>query len=342
MSRRLTDLSFAELTNLIAELGQPKWRAGQIYEWIYKRGTLDTNAMGNLPAVLRDALSEKLSIPPIQVESHQKSRDGTQKFLARLSDGLAVECVIIPAGNRTTVCLSSQVGCAVRCVFCASGMDGGKRNLTRGEIIEQFLIARRLSLDEGRPLTNLVMMGMGEPMFNLTAVLSALSAIHDPNGCDFGARRITVSTVGIAEGVKRFTAAKTAYTLAFSLHAPNDELREQIVPLKNAMSVTEIVTASRDYLATTGREATFEYVLLRGVNDQKQHADELARVLRRARGTVNLIPHNPVSGLEFSAPHNRDVESFEERLISAGIKVTVRRQKGEDIDAACGQLARRQ
>ncbi len=341
MSRRLTDLSLDELQEVIAELGHPSWRAQQTCEWIYKRGVLSANDMGNLPKSLRAALGERLSIPPVQVENLQKSRDGTTKFLARLSDGLAVECVIIPAGKRTTVCLSSQVGCAVQCVFCASGLDGGKRNLTQGEIVEQFLIARRFAAEDNRPLTNLVMMGMGEPMFNLGSVMAALSAIHDPKGCDFGARRITVSTVGIAEGVRRFTAARTAYTLAFSLHAPNDTLRRKIVPLKSAMTVADIVKASREYLETTGREATFEYVLLCGINDQQHHADELARVLRSARGTVNLIPHNPVADLPYSPPHSRDVQAFEDRLVSAGIKVTVRRQMGEDIAAACGQLARR-
>ena len=341
MSRRLTDLSPDDLDTLITELGVPAWRSRQVYDWVYKHGVLSPGDMGNLPKTLRRALLAELTTPSIEIDSHQTSKDGTQKFLARLSDGMAVETVIIPSGKRTTVCLSSQVGCAVRCVFCASGIEGGMRNLTRGEIVEQFLVARRLAADAGRSITNIVVMGMGEPMFNLTSVLSALDAIHDPRGCDFGARRITVSTVGIAEGVKRFTAAKLAYTLAFSLHAPNDALRQQIVLLKGTMTVQEIVTASREYLEVTGREATFEYVLLQDINDQPQHADELARVLRRARGTVNLIPNNPVSGLPYAAPRAKDVSAFEERLTAAGIRVTTRRQMGEDIDAACGQLVRR-
>lgn len=340
MSLRLTDLTLKELTEVTAELGHPAWRAKQVHDWIFSRGVLRPAEMGNIPKTLRDALDERLPLPAIAVDTHQISNDGTHKFLARLADGLAVECVIIPAGKRNTVCLSSQVGCAVQCVFCASGMDGGKRNLSRGEIIEQFLVARRLLAEDNRAITNLVMMGMGEPMFNLGNVLSALEAIHDPKGCDFGARRITVSTVGIASGVERFTQARTAYTLAFSLHAPNDELRRKIVPLKSAMSVDEIVKAAREYFDVTGREATFEYVLLKGINDREQHARELVSLLRKARGTVNLIPYNPVSELPHKSPDQRAVAAFEQHLIDSGIRVTVRRPKGADIDAACGQLAR--
>ena len=337
--RRLSDLDATGLEEEIRRLGQPAYRARQLSQWLFEKGVFQLDEMGNIPGALRQALSESFTLPPIALQRHQVSVDGTQKMLYRLADDQRIESVLIPAGDRTTVCISSQVGCAVGCRFCASGINGALRNLSRGEIIEQFMNARRLAEESGRKLTNLVMMGMGEPMHNYDNVFSALAAINAKDGGDFGARRITVSTIGIRKGVEKLIQDGSRYTLAFSLHAPTDELRREIVPLANAMTVEEIRDAAQRYLKTTGREVTFEYVLLGEVNDNAVQARQLTDLLRGVQGTVNLIPYNPVPELPYASPDQRRVDTFAETLRRGGLKVSVRTRKGADIDAACGQLA---
>jgi 23S rRNA (adenine2503-C2)-methyltransferase len=336
---RLSDLSFDELTELVGAEGQPSFRAKQLRTWIYQRGVSDPSAMTDLPAAFRNRLSELFPTPALKVERSEASDDGTTKILFALADGKFVESVLIPTAQRVTICLSSQVGCGVGCPFCASGLDGLKRNLTRGEIVEQYLLSRAIAQERGREITNLVMMGMGEPMHNYENVFDALGVINSAEGPNLGARRITVSTSGVAKGVERFTDAKTQYTLAFSLHAPNDALREKLVPLRGAMTVDEIAEASARYLKTTGREVTFEYVLLNGVNDGLEHADELGRRFRHVRGLFNVIPWNPVPQLPFERPDDARTEAFLDRLEANGLKVSERRKRGSDIAAACGQLA---
>ena len=337
--RRLSDIGCDEAERLVRDAGQPAYRARQLWSWLRERGVFDPAEMTDIPKALREHLDRHFPLAPLRLDRTTDSGDGTRKLLFRLADGRFVESVLIPARDRTTVCISSQVGCAVRCVFCASGIEGGKRNLSAGEIFEQFQLSRRLAEEEGRRLTNLVMMGMGEPMLNYRAVVDALAAINDTDGPGFGARRITVSTIGIKKGVEAFTDLETQYTLAFSLHAPNDEIRRRIVPLEAAMSVTEIRDAAHRYLRRTGREVTFEYVLLSGINDAPAQAHELAALLRGIRGSVNLIPYNPVPDLPYTRPTDADIDRFSDILRQSGVKVTERTRKGSDIDAACGQLA---
>ncbi len=336
----LTDLLDAELEQIVVRAGGKAFQARQVAHWIWRHGVADYEGMRNVPLRLRQALAASHAVRASQVASADLASDGTEKLLVRLADGETVECVIIPDEERTTLCISTQVGCPVRCVFCASGMFGVRRNLTPGEIAEQVLHARA-RLAAGRRLTNLVVMGMGEPMLNLDALLPALQRIHDPAGIDMGARRITVSTSGYPRQMERFAAADPSYNLAVSLHAADDSLRRELVPTASH-PVAEIVAAAHRYFGQKGREVTYEIVLLEGRNDRPRDAAALVDALRGLPCTVNLIPWNPVEelaapgGLRRPAPHR--VDGFAEALRRGGLKVTVRRQRGADRSAACGQL----
>lgn len=336
----LTELGDAALRAVVQDLGGQPFQARQIAHWLYRHGASSYEQMTNVPARLRSALAERFAVRSTNVARADLAEDGTEKMLLHLHDDETVECVIIPDGERTTLCVSTQVGCPVRCVFCASGMAGVKRNLTSAEIVEQVLVARS-RLTDGRRLTNLVVMGMGEPMLNLDALLPALQRIHDPDGLDMGARRITVSTSGYPRQMERFAAADPSYNLAVSLHAADDTLRKQLVPTASH-PVQEIVTAAHRYFGQKGREVTYEVVLLENKNDRPVDAVALVELLGALPCTVNLIPWNPVqelaaaSGLRRPATHR--VDAFAESLRRGGLKVTVRRQRGADRSAACGQL----
>lgn len=335
----LTDLDDDALKARVAAAGGKPFQARQIAHWIYRHGVRDYDAMRNVPAALRAALQQQLPVRSSHVATVDSAADGTEKLLVRLHDGQSVECVLIPDGERMTLCVSSQVGCPVGCVFCASGMFGVTRNLTAGEIVEQVLHARD-RLPEGRAITNLVVMGMGEPMLNLPALLPALRRLHDPDGIDMGARRITVSTSGYPRQMAEFAEADPSWNLAVSLHAADDELRRTLVPTAKH-PVREIVAAATAYFAQKGREVTFEVVLLAQVNDRPQDADAMVAALARVPCTVNLIPWNPVEELAATGlrrPQAVAVDAFAESLRRGGLKVTVRRQRGADRSAACGQL----
>lgn len=338
--RALTELTDAELAAAVSAAGGQPFQARQVGHWLWKHGVADVEAMRNVPAKLRQALAQAHPVRAGALARVDDADDGTQKLLVRWRDGETVECVIIPDGERTTLCVSSQVGCPVACVFCASGMFGVRRNLTAGEIAEQVLLAKA-QLPPGRTLTNLVVMGMGEPMLNLDALLPALQRIHDPEGIGMGARRITVSTSGYPRQMERFAAADPSYNLAVSLHAADDTLRKRLVPTATA-PVREIVVAAHRYFGQKGREVTYEVVLLEGVNDRPQDAAAMVEALGALPCTVNLIPWNPVEeiahdkGLRRPAPAR--VDAFADALRQGGVKVTVRRQRGADRSAACGQL----
>jgi 23S rRNA (adenine2503-C2)-methyltransferase len=340
----LTELADAELVALVQQHGGKPFQARQVMHWTWKHGVDSFDAMQNLPAKLRAQLGQACSVRSTTVAKVDDAEDGTQKLLLALRDGESVECVIIPEGDRTTLCISTQVGCPVGCVFCASGMFGVKRNLTRGEIVEQVLVARN-RLPAGRRLTNLVVMGMGEPMLNLDALLPALHRLHDPDGIDMGARRITVSTSGYPRQMERFAAADPSWNLAVSLHAAEDTLRKQLVPTATA-PVREIVAAAHRYFGHKGREVTYEVVLLEGVNDRPRDAEAMVTVLGGLPCTVNLIPWNPVAEIarerNLARPSAVRVDGFTEALRRGGLNVTVRRQRGADRSAACGQLRLRQ
>jgi 23S rRNA (adenine2503-C2)-methyltransferase len=340
----LTDLSDAQLADAVARHGGKPFQARQIAHWVWRHGAADWAAMRNVPAALRDALARELAVRGAATAKVDAAGDGTRKLLVRLRDGETVECVIIPDGERTTLCISTQVGCPVACVFCASGMFGVRRNLTAGEIAEQVLLARD-QLADGERLTNLVVMGMGEPMLNLDALLPALLRIHDANGIGMGARRITVSTSGYPRQMERFAAADPSYNLAVSLHAADDALRKRLVPTA-AAPVRDIVAAAHRYFGRKGREVTYEVVLLEGVNDRPDDAVAMVGLLGRLPCTVNLIPWNPVDEIaaaqRLRRPSPARVDAFADALRTGGLKVTVRRQRGADRSAACGQLRLRE
>lgn len=331
----LLDLTRAEFTELVTGLGGKPFQARQLEHWIFKHGAKTFDDCRNVPKVLREQLDARFVIRDTSVLEVDGAQDGTRKLLIELSDGERIETVIIPDGERTTLCISTQVGCPVGCVFCASGLFGVRRNLRVGEIVAQVLHARDL-LEQ--PLTNLVVMGIGEPLLNLKNLAPALERIHDPDGIDMGARRITVSTSGFPERMREFAQLPHSYNLAVSLHAADDTLRAQLVPNARA-PVEAIITAARDYFEAKGREVTFEIVLLDRVNDRPQDAAVLADRIRGFPSTVNLIPWNPVEDIPaYDRPLPERVDAFADNLRALGANVTVRRQRGADRSAACGQL----
>ena len=297
--------------------------------------------MSNLPKALRAEMAEAMQLWTTEIVRHTQADDGTEKLLLQLADGGQVECVLLRDRVRRTICISTQVGCGMGCVFCASGLDGVDRNLTTGEIIEQVLRLQHLLSDDER-LSHVVVMGMGEPLANLDALLPALEEINRPDGLEIGHRRITISTVGLPASIERLARTNASYRLAVSLHAPNDELRNELVPINKKIGLTAILKAVDNYFDVSGRRLTFEYVLLADLNDDPQHARELAQLLRGREALLNVIPYNPVAGLPYQTPsHSRQVQ-FREILEAGGIRVHFRHLKGDHIDAACGQLRRSQ
>lgn len=345
--RTLSGMDGAAIQALVLDAGGQAFQARQLEHWIFRHGAADWDACRNLPRALRERLATRARIRDSAVVTVDTASDGTEKLLLRLADGETVETVIIPDGDRLTLCVSSQVGCPVACVFCASGLDGVRRNLRSGEIVEQVLHARDRLAAAGRGiaparLTNLVVMGLGEPMLNLDALVAALDRIRDEEGIGLGARRITVSTSGLPDRMRRFASTPHSYNLAVSLHAADDALRRRLVPTARA-TVAEIVAAAQDYFAQKSREVTFEVVLLDGVNDRPRDAAALIAVLRGFPCTVNLIPWNPVDRIAgLRRPSESRVDEFAEQLRRGGLNVTVRRQRGADRSAACGQLRLRQ
>ena len=295
--------------------------------------------MSDLPAPLREALAADFRLWTSRVRVHKTTDDGTEKLLLELADGQQTECVLLRDGPRRTICISTQVGCAMGCVFCASGIGGVARNLTGGEIVEQILRLDRL-LPEGERLSHLVVMGIGEPLANLDALLPALREATSKTGLGISARRITISTVGLPPAIHRLADEKCRYNLAVSLHAPDDQLRNELVKVNKNIGLAEILAAADHYFEASGRRLTFEYVLLEGINDQPDHARRLAALLGGRTALVNVIPYNRVAELTYRTPSGAAVRRFVEALRSAGVNVFVRQRKGDKIDAACGQLRR--
>ncbi|MBL9090904.1 MAG: 23S rRNA (adenine(2503)-C(2))-methyltransferase RlmN [Planctomycetaceae bacterium] len=337
--RHLLDLTLAELKQWLTERGLPAFRAAQIQKWLFEKRAGSFEEMTDLPKDLRTKLAEEFVIFSSKVVAHKTAEDGTEKLLLEWQDGQRIECVLIREGKRRTICISTQVGCAMGCVFCASGLDGVARNLTTGEILEQMLLLNRVQSEEER-LSNIVVMGMGEPLANLDRLLPALEKAGDPAGLGIGGRHITISTVGLPPAMDRLTAMQTNYHLAVSLHAPNDELRNQIVPVNKSMSIAAILEAADRFFADNGRRLTFEYVLLGELNDRPEHAEELVELLRGRTALLNVIPYNTVAGLPYKTPTARAQQRFLDILRDGGVNVQVRTRKGDEIDAACGQLRR--
>jgi 23S rRNA (adenine2503-C2)-methyltransferase len=334
----------AELEALFAQLGEKPFHARQVLRWIYKAGVGDVAAMTDLSRRLRAELRARAEIRAPEVLSARVSADGTRKWLLAAGAGQAIEMVFIPEADRGTLCISSQVGCALDCSFCATGAQGFNRNLSAAEIVGQVWLAGR-ELGEHpareRHVTNVVLMGMGEPLANYRNVLPALRVLLDPLAFDYSRRRVTLSTSGLVPQIRRL-GEDCNVALAVSLHAPNDALRDELVPINRRHPLDELLAACWHYAGEqTGRHVTFEYVMLEGVNDRPEHARELVRRLHRRPAKVNLIPFNPFPGTRYRRSSDAGILCFRNALVNAGLNATIRRTRGADIDAACGQLAGR-
>jgi len=334
----LRDRTREELAADLISMGEPAYRADQIFAGLFSKGAQSFNELTNLPKSLREKLAGCFALRMLEMQRVLRARDRTVKYLFRLHDGLFIETVLIPAAGRRTICLSTQVGCKFACVFCASGLRGFKRDLTPSEIVGQVLYLREAL--EIEP-TNIVFMGMGEPLDNFDAVERSIRILNDPKGFGIAARRLTVSTSGIIPGIERFKALDFQVNLSISLHAADDALRSRLMPVGRKYPLADLLEACEDYLREGGRKITLEYVLIENVNDRPRDADGLTLIARRLRAKVNVIPYSPIEGLVFRTPSELRIEAFVRRLEDRGVGVTLRRSKGGDIRAACGQLVLR-
>lgn len=334
----ITALGPAGLREALAQLGEPRFRADQLVRWIYQRGVRDFSAMTDLPASLRDALSSQFSLGAPTVLARQVSSDGTRKYLVGFADGVEVECVGLPSGDRLTVCFSTQAGCAMGCAFCATGRAGLVRDLSPGEIVDQV---RVVAEDFGQRVSNAVAMGQGEPFANYDALLDALRIMNAEHGLGIGARHLTVSTCGLLPGVRRFATGSEQFTLAVSLHSAVQATRDRLMPGLRSYPVAALRRTLADYAEATGRRPTLEYALVGGVNDTDRELEALVRFCSGLLCHVNLIPVNPVVGSAMSRPAPDAARRFRIALGRANIEASVRAERGTDIDAACGQLRQR-
>jgi 23S rRNA (adenine2503-C2)-methyltransferase len=338
----IKSLSLDELNAHFATHDEPSYRAKQVSDWLYQKRVASFDEMTDLPAATRRRLSEEFAFVRPEMVRVLGSKDTTLKYLFRLWDGSLIESVLIPASpalygqtsDRRTICVSTQVGCAYGCKFCASGLEGFSRNLDASEIIEQLLMVEK---ESGEKIDNVVFMGMGEPLANLTNVLRAIRIINAPWGLEIGARHITISTSGLAPQIRKLAREQTQFRLAISLHGATDEVRNRIMPVNRKYNLAALLAACDDYVAQKKR-LMFEYILIAGVNDSAEQAHQLAKHARRLAAKVNLIPYNTVEGLEWSRPSRARQEEFLRTLRSHAVVATLRREKGHDIDAACGQL----
>jgi len=333
----ITDMSLSELEAVCASMEEPAYRAKQILSWVYEKGATSFDRMSNLPKPFRLQLEEKHSLFQTRVNAVFQTADNSEKFLILLSDGNVIESVLLREGKRVTACVSSQVGCAMNCRFCASGLLGLERDLVVGEIVEQILHIKNHLLS-GERVTNVVFMGIGEPLANYDNVIDAIRIINAPWGIGIGARHITVSTVGITNGIRQLSHEGLQVNLAISLHAPSDAIRLRLVPANKRTGIQAIITAAQEYFKATGRDVSFEYVLIDGVNSSKQDAESLARLLKGIQCNVNVLPVNPVEEFQMAPPTRETIEIFCQALQKQGIITTLRKRKGDDIHAACGQL----
>jgi 23S rRNA (adenine2503-C2)-methyltransferase len=341
-----------ELTEQFQKWECPTYRVTQLLDWLYRRKVTSWDAMTNLPKTLRERLDHTFSMEVLQRVRKQGSRDTTQKFLWRLGDASLIESVLIPANpalygeasDRHTLCVSTQVGCAYGCRFCASGLEGWKRNLGAHEIVEQILATERWNYEERveapseRLVNNLVIMGMGEPLANYENLLKALEILNAPWGGGIGARKITVSTSGLAPQIRKLADEPFQFRLAISLHGATDEVRSRIMPINRKYPLSELTAACEYYQSKKGKMITLEYILMKGVNDGQDQVRPLADLSKRLNAKVNLIPYNKVEGLSWERPDEQAQDSFLDALTARGVTATLRREKGHDIDAACGQL----
>jgi len=343
MKPDLRSLHENDLLEFCNQQDQPRFRAKQILDWLYAKRASGIQSMSNLPHPFRQSLEENFTLNSLKVEKVQGAKDSTQKFLIQLQDHQFVETVLIPASvglygdhsDRHTLCVSSQVGCAYGCKFCASGLDGFRRNLTADEIVGQLLLVEK---ESGQKVNNMVFMGMGEPLANYQNVLRAIRILNAPWGLGLGARKITISTSGLAPQIQKLADEDLQIRLAISLHGARDEIRDQIMPINRKYPLKELIAACEAYQDKKGRLITFEYILLDGINDNPKEAISLAKLTQRCHAKINLIPFNEVEGTGFKRPSQERCERFQKDLQLHGVTATLRTEKGHDIDAACGQL----
>ncbi len=332
----IKDLDLRELEDILTGWGEEPFHARQIFSWIYKKAVTDFDAMSDLPSGLRKILQENFYILNFKLIKRPKSSDGTEKLLLELKDGNLIEAVIIPVEKRITGCISTQVGCKFACHFCASGISGFKRNLTAQEMVGEVLYLKNNS--QGNKLTHIVFMGTGEPLDNYDFVLKAIRIINSPHTLNIGARRITISTSGVIPGIKKLAGEGLQIELSVSLHAADDKTRSRIMPINKIYPLNDLISSCREYIRETNRQITFEYVLIKDINSGLEDALKLNKILSGLNCKVNLIPCNVIKGLKMQPPEKSDVSLFRNCLLKSGINVTLRRPRGEDIEAACGQL----
>lgn len=341
LRHRLLELDPETLSDHLEQANHARFHARQIYRWIWQKRVFDFALMSDLSVSLRRWLSEHAVVFQSQTARHARATDETLKLLLRWGDGASSEVVMIPEQSRRTICVSTQIGCPVRCTFCASGVDGLERNMTVGQIVEQWhQVSVQLEPDER--ISNIVFMGMGEPLANYDATLAAARLFNAPGGGNIAARKITISTVGLPTRIRQLATERLQFTLAISLHAPSDELRAKLIPWAQRVKIEQLLAAASDYFHKTGREVTFEYILLDGVNNRPEHAARLVQLCRGQRCNVNLISYNPVEDLPFDRPSPRNVLQFLHQLRRGGVNAHLRPSRGIDITAACGQLRQQQ
>lgn len=336
----IRSLSQTELTDVFKSLNEPAFRAKQVYQWLWQKCAVSFEEMTNLSKDLRSKLETNFEITPVVISEMQVSNDRTIKCAMKLSDEKIVESVLIPTDTRMTVCISSQVGCSLTCTFCATGKLKRLRNLTAGEIYDQVALVKKLSEEKyGQPLSNIVYMGMGEPLLNYKEVINSVEHITSQSGLGMAAKRITVSTAGVAKMIRQLGDDEVKFNLALSLHAANDEKRNKIMPINETNSLDNLADAMNYYYSKTGNKVTFEYIVFKDFNDSIEDAKDLAKFCARVPSKVNIIEYNPIDGGEFQQTTPERLDAFYQYLANRGIVVNVRRSRGKDIDAACGQLA---
>lgn len=333
----ISSYTLEQLAEQLKAMGQPAFRAKQIFHWLHQKLVTEFSAMTDQPKALLAKLEEEYYIAAPVIQRRQQSKDGTVKYLFRLADGNCIETVVMRYNYGNTVCVSTQVGCRMGCRFCASTQAGRVRNLEAGEIAAEIYAAQK---DIGERISHIVLMGIGEPLDNFDNVMDFLTIISSPEGVNIGMRNISLSTCGIVPQIDRLAEKKLQFTLSISLHAPNNAMRSQMMPVNDAYPVEELIAACRRYQKVTGRRISFEYSMVRGVNDSPATAKELAKLIRGMGAHVNLIPINPVDGSPYSATDAENVKRFQNMLTELGVNATVRRRLGSDISAACGQLRR--
>ena len=339
--RTIYDFTLPQMEEMLKTHGQKPYRAKQIYSWLYRKRAEDFSEMSDLPAGLIEELKQEYELLPVRMLEKQVAKDRTAKYLFELTDGATIETVLMHFNFGKSVCVSSQVGCNMGCAFCASGLLKKQRDLTAGEMVAQILFIQKELDQEGERVDNIVVMGTGEPFDNYDNVLDFCAIVNSDHGLSIGARHITISTCGIVPRIEAFAKGHYQYNLAISLHAPNDELRRKLMPVDRAYPLDQLMQALRSYSEDNHRRLTFEYILLKGVNDSDEHAKELAGLIRGMNAYVNLIPYNEVDENGFKTTDERTALRFYDVIMKNGVKATLRSKHGDDIDAACGQLRAR-